>query len=89
VVAYDVRGNLIPPNQYRSKIAGAEAAITFALTHYYIREADAFTADLVSLTVLKAPPALPPITPTKKRPAKKDPILGDISPSPGKKTKST
>ncbi|KAJ8580386.1 hypothetical protein M405DRAFT_834417 [Rhizopogon salebrosus TDB-379] len=62
IPAYDADGNLIHPRNYRKMLRGAIVQVDFHLTHLPIARkqdgtsvADSYTADVVSIRVLKQP----------------------------------
>ncbi|KAH0832152.1 hypothetical protein J3R83DRAFT_13063 [Lanmaoa asiatica] len=55
--AYDIDDQLIPPAQYRQRLSGALAEITFHLSHINFDDKDSFTGDIYSVRVLQAPPS--------------------------------
>ena len=88
IPAYDMHGYLIPPNLYRSHLAGAVVELHFELTHWLMKgrngevSCDTYAADIVVIRVLVLPkPML--VTPRKRKVFDKlDPFA---SPSPRKK----
>jgi len=76
--AYDHKGNLIQPTEYRAKLMGAIVRATITLKHWNItanlkgdepNSRDTYTADIENLRILvPAPkPATPTTTPRKRR----------------------
>lgn len=57
--AYDIQGQLIPPQSYKSKLPGSIAYIGFTLTHWFINQkndtlaSNTFTADITSIRIIK------------------------------------
>ena len=75
--AYDTKGNLIQPKNYKNALAGALVRINFKLSHWHINSqpihTHSFVADIVSIRVL-----IPPITSTtltKRKTSKRDPEI--------------
>ena len=67
IPAYDTDDQLIRPALYRQKLSGALAEIGFHLSHIFMGDKDAYTADIHTLRVLQAPLPQPTI-PKKKLP---------------------
>ena len=72
--AYDIKGNLIRPDTYKCRLAGALARVSFTLSHWYITSAQerihSFVADVKSIRILMDP--VIPKKPTKRKTAKRD-----------------
>lgn len=85
-----MRGDLIDPPLYRSRLCGAIAEVHFELTHWSMRgknndpDRDTYTADVVAIRVL-VPPKPTMVTPKKRR------VLDRMDPmeSPTKKSRTT
>lgn len=76
--AYDCKGDLIQPNNYKDALAGALVHVNFRLSHWYIssqKEAasNIFVADVTAIRVLVEP--VMNKTPTKRKTSKKDPEI--------------
>ena len=91
IPAYDMHRYLIPPNLYRSHLAGAIIELHFELTHWLMKgrngevSCDTYAADIVVICVLiLLKPTL--VTPRKRKVFDKlDPFA---SPSPQKKART-
>ena len=87
VPAYDLQGNLIRPEDYKSVLPGSVVRVGFRLTHWHIKErrndpaSNTFIADIESLRVLVKAPAMSP----RRKTERTDP---GILESPSKKAKN-
>jgi hypothetical protein len=83
--AYDLNGDLIPPDQCKTALAGAIARVTFSLNHWFIDSGskddssatNIYVADVHSIRVLVDPPSQP-LSPMKRKTSLRDPT-DDIS----------
>jgi hypothetical protein len=81
VPAYDTKGKVIEPSQYRIALQGALVELYFTLKHYDIvgkknqQGTNVYVADISSITVLIPPkPKTPPTSPRKRRVPLTDPM---------------
>jgi hypothetical protein len=74
IPAYDMKGNLIDPRQYRRALEGATVELHFTLTHWSFPAkadqpasmgVDTYTGDIVMIRVI-SPPIYTPGTPSKR-----------------------
>ena len=76
--AYDLQGNLIPPQRYQTALAGALVRINFTMSHWYISSKDpttnSFIANVTAIRILDDPTPLK--SPTKRKTSKRDPEIG-------------
>ena len=92
VPAFDIKGNLMPPDQYVSLLAGATVAVQFLLQRYVLsdrqtrRVRDVFVTDITSLRVV-VEPCVPQLSGSHKRLMKKDPFVIDLTDSNNKRKK--
>jgi len=78
--AYDINGQLIPPDECKDKLAGAIARVTFTMNHWFIENnskeglasTNCFVADVQSIRVL-VKPASQAVSPKKRKTARLDP----------------
>jgi hypothetical protein len=88
--AYNRVGALIPPDAYRSSLAGATVRVGFTLTHWYFQKrgdsipSNTFTADIASLRVLIDPTRSQ--SPRRRKIMSHDPGIQQVS---SKKRKTT
>ena len=61
VPAYNIDNHLIHPVSYHHELQGALVEIHFTLSHCVFKNKDAFTADIHTLHVLRAPHTVSPI----------------------------
>lgn len=55
IPTYDTDDQLVRPALYRQKLSGALAEIDFHLSHIFVGDKDAYTADIHIIRVLQAP----------------------------------
>ncbi|KAG1816360.1 uncharacterized protein BJ212DRAFT_1299650 [Suillus subaureus] len=74
ILAYDMKGNLIDPQQYHCALEGATVELHFTLTHWSFTArkdqpatmgVDTYTGDIVMIRII-APPIYTPGTPSKR-----------------------
>ena len=81
--AYDLQGNLIPPERYRNALAGALVRINFTISHWYISPTaikdptNSFVANVTAIRILADP--TPIKMPMKRKTCKRDPDIGPSS----------
>jgi len=93
--AYDIKGTLIPPDQYSRQLPGAIVQVHFAIQHCFIKKdknQTFFTTYVREINVLRAA-GPPPTSPMKKQRVADGPLTmcckTASSPSPSKRSKKT
>lgn len=86
IPAYDMHGDLLHPNSYRTHLEGSLAIVRFNMVHWAIRNksgpnSDVYIAEIVYIRVL-SPPRPIPATPRKRGIV---PAFDPMSPRPANK----
>ena len=92
--AYDIQGNIIHPNDYKTKLRNALVRIEFTMKHWVIWKkksaTDTFVADILSLRVLDDPKPIPTLSPKRDRARLRDPLEdSDDNDEPAKRAKQS
>ena len=76
--AYDLKGNIIHPTDYKTKLRNALVRIEFTMKHWVIWKkktgTDTFVADILSLRILEDPKPITLLSPKKDRARLRDPL---------------
>jgi hypothetical protein len=85
--AYDLQGDLIPPERYRTALPGALVRVNFTISHWYIspskesinskEHTNSFVADVIAVRVLADSTSIK--TPAKRKISARDPEMGSSS----------
>jgi hypothetical protein len=86
--AYDVRGRMINPENYRKMLQGAIVQMRFTMTHFSIgakknkeeEACDTYIGDIDSIRVVIPPKPVAPSTPKHRRINLTDPVTPNVTP---------